>query len=190
VCSSDLDFYFADAEAEYEYSKCGACVDASDWWTSKFRELRPSFQAAVTSYGRTDLADVYWMTWRDRGFHFLPQAYWNDPNMAATFMPSACVDVGRVCPNTPEAANHGFDCTGSPTDCPCWPVDTIHPMIGYGWGQSPPTADDYVADLATAHSNFGSIGFSIFEGQYLPAASAAWTTFGQAIASGAIAITP
>jgi len=58
-------FYIADAEIEYEYSKCGNCVSASDWWTAKFRELKPAgtFDAALSSYGRVDLHDIDWMKW-------------------------------------------------------------------------------------------------------------------------------
>jgi hypothetical protein len=189
---SHVDFFIADAEAEYEYSKCGACVSASAWWASEFRAAKPagSFEAAVSSYGRTDLADVYWMSWRDSGFQFLPQAYWNDPNMAGTFKPSVCLELSRICPGSPEAASHGLNCTGSPTDCPCWPVSSTHPTIGYGWGQSTPSIDEYIDDLASAHDSLGSTGFSIFEGQYIPASSDAWTKLGDAIATRGIATAP
>jgi hypothetical protein len=188
--SAHVDFFIADAEAEYEYSKCGNCVNASDWWATKFREGKPNLQAAVSSYGRTDLADIYWMSWKNRGFEFLPQAYWNDPNMAATFKPSACADYARVCPGSAQATNKGLNCTGSPTDCPCWSPDAVHPTIGLGWGQNPPTADDYVADLVAAHSGFATVGFSIFEGQYLPPTSDAWSKLGAAIESSGIALAP
>jgi hypothetical protein len=191
AAKANVDFFIADAEAEYEYSKCGACVSASAWWAAKFRAGRPagSFEAAVSSYGRTDLADVYWMSWKDQGFHFLPQAYWNDASMSSAFKPSACVDMARICPGSALAANNSLNCTGSPTDCPCWPLDEIHPTIGLGWGANPVTADDYVADLASAHA-LGSEGFSIFEGQYLPPADDAWSKLGAAIENDAIAVAP
>jgi hypothetical protein len=180
-------FYIADAEAEYEYSKCGACVSASDWWSARFRERRPesAFQAALSSWGRTDRADVYYMSWRDRGFHFLPQTYWNDPNQGSDFTPALGVDYAKVCPGSQDAIDKQLDCAGSPTDCPCWPVARIHPTIGFGWGQNPPTEADYVASLKSANATFGSVGLSIFEGQYVPAGSPAWAAFGQAVADGA-----
>jgi hypothetical protein len=167
-------------------------VSASDWWTAIFRAARPAdqFEAALSSYGRTDLADVYWMSWRDRGFRFLPQTYWNDPNQGSAFAPDVGVDYALVCPGSQSATDKGLDCTGSPTDCPCWAAGDIHPTIGFGWGSNPPTETDYTTSLATAHSQYGTVGFSIFEGQYIPAASAAWTTFGAAIANDGIAIVP
>jgi hypothetical protein len=183
-----VDFFIADAEAEYEYSKCGACVNASDWWSARFRSVRAAgtFEAAVSSYGRTDLADVYWMSWRDRGFAFLPQTYWNDPNAGAAFAPALGVDYAEVCPGSQSASDKGLDCNGSPTDCPCWDPGAIHPTIGFGWGSNPPTEQDYVDSLVQA----GSVGFSIFEGQYIPADSAAWSVFGDAIANQGIAVAP
>jgi hypothetical protein len=186
-----VDFYIADAEAEYEYSKCGGCVSASDWWSARFRSARPqgTFEAALSSYGRTDLADVYWMSWRDRGFHFLPQTYWNDPNQGAAFAPAVGVDYAQVCPGSRSAGAKALDCAGSPTDCPCWASETLHPTIGVGWG-SPPSDEEYVASLVAATQQYGTLGFSIFEGQYVPAASTTWATLGQAIAQDGIATLP
>ena len=167
-------------------------MNATEWWTGRFRSLRPAgtFEAALSSWGRTDLADVYWMTWRDRGFAFLPQTYWNDPNAGAAFAPHMGVDYAEVCPGSQSAIDKGLDCIGSRTDCPCWSADSIHPTIGFGWGDNPPTESDYVDSLITASTQFGSVGFSIFEGQYVPAGSPAWATFGQAIASDGIAVAP
>jgi hypothetical protein len=52
------------------------------------------------------------------------------------------VDYALVCPGSQSAIDKALDCTGSPTDCPCWSAGQIHPMIGFGWGDNPPTDVD------------------------------------------------
>lgn len=131
-----LDFYFANAEAEYEAFKGDASRSAR--FAGAFRTHLPQLPAAVSSYGRADMEAIDWPAWRDRGFHFLPQAYFNEREM---WEPSLCVE-GAV-----KAQ---------------WPKEMVHPTIG-AHGPRPPdnrglSASDYAARLQAA----GTVGFSVY----------------------------
>ena len=179
-----VDFYIADAEAEYEYSKCGACVSASDWWTARFRSARPAgtFEAALSSWGRTDLADVYYMSWRDRGFAFLPQTYWNDPNAGAAYRARRGGRLRRGLPRLAERERQGPRLQRLADRLPVLAsaARSIPRSASAGAATRRPTATTSTASPAPT-ADFGATGFSIFEGQYIPADSASWGIFGDAI---------
>jgi hypothetical protein len=87
VAGHDFAFFIADAEQEYKYSQdadyCGECFERSGRWIAEFRSRLAGYgltdlPVALTSFGRVDLADLDWRIWSDSGYHFLPQAYWNE----------------------------------------------------------------------------------------------------------------
>lgn len=74
-----LDFYIADAEAEYKASEGG--WERSARFVSEYRRLRPSFPSALSSLGGSPepwVMDINYKPWQEANFDFLPQAYWND----------------------------------------------------------------------------------------------------------------
>ena len=89
-----LDFYIANAEAEYKFSnddgQSNERFGRSQRFVEQFRALEPEMPAAVSSYCRADRADIDWTAWRGSGFAFLPQAYVND--LGSVISPAACVE--------------------------------------------------------------------------------------------------
>jgi len=157
-----LSFYIANAEIEYKYTQddhgdCppelhpgpGVCwhpeyYGRSERFVNAFRARKPSLPAALSSYGNADRADLDWFAWREAGFPFLPQAYWNEYEFLD---PVTCVDA---------AVAHG------------WPKAMVHPTIGI-WGggaRGVVTGAEYAARLALT----GTRGFSIYLGEVTPEA--------------------
>ncbi len=160
-----LDFYIADAEAEYGYSGPDG-VDSERYGRSRrfveaFRALRPTLPAGLSSYCRPDQHDLDWGAWSSAGFVFLPQAYVNDFGRGAT--PKACVDAARS----------------------YFPAASVHPTIGmYPGIRRSFRAEGYVGLLAQA----GTVGFSVYlaETRMTPDE---WDELGEAIAKRGIART-
>ena len=139
VARDGLDFYVADAEAEYAYSgQNGPSAERfarSRSFTTEFRRLEPALPAAVSSYCRPDQHDLDWHAWSSTGFAFLPQAYVNDFGAAAS--PARCVHAAAA----------------------YFPASAVHPTIGmYPGVERSLAAARYVPLLARA----GTIGFSVY----------------------------
>lgn len=160
-----LDFYIANAEAEYGYTgpdgprperfgRSRAFVDA-------FRRLRPGIPAALSSYCRPDRHDLDWEAWRSAGFVFLPQAYVND--FGADAAPAACAKAAR-----PVFGDH------------------VHPTIGsYPGVRGLPRPERYARLLARA----GTVGFSVYLAETEMNAGE-WRALGQWIRPDGIAVPP
>lgn len=134
-----LDFYVANAEAEYKYSgddgQSGERFERSQRFVEAFRALEPDIPAALSSYCRPDRADIDWDAWTVSGFAFLPQAYVNDFGAAAS--PESCLD----------GATEFFA------------ARQVHPTVG--------VYESLVADATTARyaellEEAGTVGFSIY----------------------------
>ncbi len=161
-----LDFYIADAEAEYEYSGPGGPsperAGRSARFVETFRTLRPDLPAGLSSYCRADMHDLDWSAWRTTGFVFLPQAYANQLGAAAA--PAECV----------RAAARFF------------PKDDVHPTVGtFPARGAPPSPGEYGRLLEQA----GTVGFSLYLAETnMPDES--WRAYGQAIVKLGIAEGP
>jgi hypothetical protein len=161
-----LDFYVADAEAEYGYTGPGGASGTrfrrSAAFAGEFRKLEPSLPAAVTSYCRPDEHDLDWKAWSNAGFDFLPEAYVNE--LGASADPAACV-AGAA---------------------PYFPADRIHPIVGMYLGKlGLGSAAAYARLLQQADTK----GFSVYlaeEGM----TDAKWAAFGRAIQQLGIAERP
>ena len=161
-----LDFYVADAEAEYGYTgsggPSGARFDRSRKFVDVFRRLEPVLPAALASYCRPDQHDLDWKSWSAAGFDFLPEAYVNELGPAVN--PSACVSGAAA----------------------YFPVERVHPIVGMYQGKlALGAADSYTQLLHQAKT----LGFSVYlaeQGMTAPK----WATFGQAITQLDIAAKP
>jgi hypothetical protein len=134
-----LDFYVANAEAEYKYSgddgQSGERFERSHRFVEAFRALEPDIPAALSSYCRPDRADIDWEAWTASGFAFLPQAYVNDFGGAAS--PESCLD----------GATEFFS------------ARQVHPTVGvYESLVADATTERYAELLEEA----GTVGFSIY----------------------------
>jgi hypothetical protein len=161
-----LDFYIADAEAEYKYSSELGPSDVryqrSRRFVDTFRAALPDLPAALSSYCRADRQDIDWKAWSSAGFEFMPQAYVNDFGDYAT--PAVCT----------EAAT-GF-----------FPADAVHPTIGMYPGQDDQVAPDrYAQLLGDAHT----VGFSVYLAETRTEAGQ-WNVLGSAIGTLGIARLP
>jgi hypothetical protein len=153
-----LDFYLANAEAEYKFSnedgQSNERFGRSKRFVERFRALEPEMPAAVSSYCRADTQDIDWSAWSGAGFAFLPEAYENDLGSAVS--PAACV-----------AGAAAF-----------FPTDAVHPTVGmYASHGEAPRPEHYAALLHEA----GTVGFSVYlaeAGMY----DRDWNAFGKAIA--------
>jgi hypothetical protein len=152
-----LDFYVADAEAEYGYTGPGGRSSVrlrrSAAFVGEFRRLEPDLPAAVASYCRPDQHDLDWRAWSNAGFDFLPEAYVNDLGAAAA--PAACA-----------AGAAAF-----------FPADRVHPIVGMYLGR---LGLGSAATYARLLQQAGTRGFSVYlaeEGM----TDAKWAAFGQAI---------
>lgn len=153
-----LDFYIANAEAEYKFSNddgpSSERFGRSQRFVERFRALEPETPAAVSSYCRADRADLDWKAWRGSGFVFLPQAYVND--LGSAISPAACLEGAAA----------------------FFPPDAVHPTIGVYPSQGEATTPErYAAQLHDA----GTVGFSIYLAETHMYASD-WNTLGKAIA--------
>ncbi|MBI3725581.1 discoidin domain-containing protein [bacterium] len=156
-----LDFYIADAEAEYKYTAPDGSWDPvayarSDKFVKAFRVAAPDLPAAVSSYGRADLADLDWKAWRTGSFVYMPQAYWNEYDI---YEPTLCMDA---------AVKLG------------WSKSEVFPTIGI-WGggaRKYVSAAEYVADMLTAKV----VGFSLYLGESMPTEE--WPVLGAGITAG------
>jgi hypothetical protein len=160
----ELDFYIANPEVEFEFSGAGGPSaersGRSKRFVDRFRALRPTVPAGVSSYCRPDRHDIDWLSWRQGGFVFLPQAYVND--VGPEVSPASCV-----------ASAAGF-----------FPRDSIHPTVGMHDGVlGSLAATDYVGMLAAA----GTRGFSVYLAE-TRMTETEWRVFGDAIASRGIAL--
>ncbi|HUF01207.1 MAG TPA: hypothetical protein VMN35_02165 [Gaiellaceae bacterium] len=151
-----LDFYIANAEAEYGYTgpegpdaerfgRSGRFVEA-------FRSRLPSLPAALSSYCRPDRHDLDWGAWRRAGFALLPQAYVNDFGQEAA--PAMCV--------------HGARAFFRPNE--------IHPTVGMHPGARRPLAASRYAQLL---ARAGTVGFSVYLAE--TRMTGEWQSFGAAI---------
>jgi hypothetical protein len=158
-----LDFYIANAEAEYGYSgpsgPDGARYRRSERFAAAFRALQPALPAGLSSYCRADMHDLDWGAWQSHGFAFLPQAYVND--FGAEVTPAACARGARE----------------------FFPLDQVHPTIGMHPGQSASLAAGAYAPLL---ARAGTTGFSVYlaETRMTPEE---WRALGSAIATLGIA---
>jgi hypothetical protein len=165
VTRDQLDFYIANAEAEYKFSgdddESPERYGRSRRFVDEFRALSPDLPAAVVSYCRADRANVDWHAWSLAGFSYLPEAYANDLGDAAS--PAACM-TGAT----------GF-----------FSLDHVHPVIGMYLGQQGRMSpDEYTTDLAAAQV----VGFSVYLADNKMNASD-WSTLGNAIRTLGIART-
>ncbi len=153
-----LDFYIADAEAEYKYTgpdgRRPERFGRSARFTRAFRALRPRLPAGLSSYCRADMQDLDWPPWRKAGFVFLPQAYVDQLGQAAA--PAACVRGAA----------------------PFFPSDEVHPTVGtFPVQGAAPSPEQYSQLLTQA----GTVGFSLYLAEVnMPDAS--WRAYGGAIA--------
>ena len=167
VRSNRLDFYIANAEAEYKYSgDDGTSADRlgrSTRFVSRFRTLEPDVPSALSSYARTDFADIDWKAWSAGHFAFLPQAYVNDLGTFAS--PQACV----------RAAESFFD------------RSQVHPTVGMYLGVHGKTsAETYVDQLLES----GARGFSVYLAESGVTGANDWAQFGRGIRDAGIASLP
>jgi hypothetical protein len=161
-----LDFYIADAEAEYGYTAAngpsGARYARSQSFVNQFRSLEPDLPAALASYCRPDQHDLDWKTWNQASFDFLPEAYVNV--LGASVDPAVCV----------KAASGYF------------PTSHIHPIIGmYQGSLGLGSATTYAHLLHTA----GTSGFSVYLAEQ-GMTNSKWATLGAAITNLHIATPP
>jgi hypothetical protein len=161
-----LDFYVADAEAEYGYTgptgKSGARFSRSQAFVGEFRRLEPALPAAIASYCRPDQHDLDWKAWSAAGFDFLPEAYVNE--LGAAVDPASCV----------AGASAWF------------PAARVHPIVGmYQGSLGLGSAADYARLLQAA----GTTGFSVYLAEQ-GMSGAKWAAFGQAIEKLGIAARP
>jgi hypothetical protein len=158
-----LDFYIANAEAEYAYTRedgqNAQRFERSRVFVDAFRAKRPTLPAALSSYCRADMQDLDWNAWRAAGFVFLPQAYVND--FGALVTPDMCLQGARA---------H-------------FPRRAVHPTIGMHPGAARSLrAVDYVRLLARA----GTVGFSVYLAE-TRMTEGEWQVLGSGIASRGIA---
>lgn len=158
-----LDFYIANAEAEYAYSgqegPSRERFERSRAFVEAFRRLRPDLPAALSSYCRPDRQDLDWSAWNAGGFAFLPQAYVNDFGREAA--PAACVAGARG----------------------AFPPGSVHPTIGmYPGVTSSLRAGRYARLLAEA----ATVGFSVYLAE-TRMTEEEWRALGAAIAARGIA---
>lgn len=155
------DFYIANAEIEYKYTSGDGSPDPEAFGRSKrfidaFRAELPDLPAGVSSYGRTDLADLDWKAWREAGFDWLPQTYLNDD---AIYDPALSVEA---------AVKDG------------WPRDQVHPTIGiWGGGRGRVVSpQEYAESLRRS----GATGFSTYLAETMSPEE--WNALGAEIAKG------
>ncbi|HET7743408.1 MAG TPA: hypothetical protein VFK76_01585 [Gaiellaceae bacterium] len=139
VTRDGLDFFIADAEADYAYSGLDGPSDErfrrSARFVSEFRRLQPALPAAVSSYCRPDQHDLDWNAWSTGGFAFLPQAYVNDLGNAAS--PKSCVEGAM----------------------PFFPSSSVHPTVGMYPGVARSLS---AAAYARLLGRAGTVGFSVY----------------------------
>jgi hypothetical protein len=141
-----LEFHIANAELEYKCSGddglCSGDIEPaaerfgrSGRFVGAFRARLPDLPAAVSTYGRVDMANLDWGAWREGGFHLLPQSYLNERKMDD---PVLSVD-GAVQER--------------------WALSAVHPTIGaYDGGAGEILIDEYVSRLKEARTT----GFSVY----------------------------
>jgi hypothetical protein len=161
-----LDFYVANAEAEYGYTglggPSGARFERSARFVGEFRKLESRLPAALASFCRPDQHDLDWKTWSAAGFDFLPEAYVNELGQAAS--PSSCV-------------------TGAAA---FFPTDRVHPIVGMYQGK---LGLGHEATYARLLHEAGTTGFSVYLAEEGMTYSK-WAAYGKAIAALGIAAQP
>lgn len=149
IATWDPDFYIADAEAEYKTDAGGVRANSATF-VNAFRSSNPTIKAALTSYGAADPpfafgdtqdanASVFdYKAWFDAGFHFHPQAYYNQADVLA---PLSCVLHA-------QRAN--------------WPLDRVEIIVGiFDEGIRTMTGADYVPMMEATSSLLGSPGKAV-----------------------------
>ena len=134
---SGADFYIADAEWDYLRARHTGNWQHSKIFATTFRQYEPTLPAALTTFGAAEqpwVLPLDFASWRDNGFDFLPQAYYNQ-------FPK----VDRPDLTVAHAKRAG------------WPVARVHPVIGV-YRDYP--AAKYVPLLRAA----GTTGYSVFLG--------------------------
>lgn len=164
-----LDFHIANAELEYKCSGddglCSGAIDPaaerfgrSGRFVRAFRAVLPELPAAVSTYGRVDLANLDWAAWRAGGFHLLPQSYLNERHMDDPVLSAGGAVQER------------------------WALSAVHPTIGAYDGQAGEILiDEYVARLEEA----GTTGFSVYLAHHI--ADEEYEELGEAIETRGIA---
>lgn len=153
-----LDFYIADAEAEYAYSGVDGPSSTrfarSEQFVAAFRALHPDLPAGLSSFCRPDQVDLDWAAWQRAGFVFLPQAYVSQLGPAAA--PALCVQ---------GAARY-------------FPKEDVHPTLAtYRDVHALPSPAAYSRMLAQA----GTVGFSLYLAE-VAMTPPSWQAYGKAIA--------
>ncbi|MBM3271194.1 MAG: hypothetical protein FJZ01_26475 [Candidatus Sericytochromatia bacterium] len=158
------DFYIANAEIEYKYTAADGKPSAENFsrsrrWVAEFRKALPDLPAAVSSYGRADMADLDWNAWRKADFDYLPQTYENEFDI---------YDVREAARGAVKAG---------------WALDRVHPTVGlWGGGQKRLVpAGEYMAELREA----GTVGFSSYLAEQMSEAD--WAGLAEGIRRGGIA---
>jgi hypothetical protein len=161
-----LDFYVANAEADYEYSgpagSDGRRYERSRRFVTAFRRAQPALPAGLSSYCRADMHDLDWAAWSKAGFALLPQAYVNDFGDDAS--PAACVRGAH----------------------PFFPAARVHPTIGMYPGQAASLA---AASYGPLLQQAGTTGFSVYLAETrMPPEE--WQALGAAISARGLARVP
>jgi hypothetical protein len=167
-----LEFHIANAELEYKCSGddglCSGDIEPaaerfgrSGRFVRAFRGVLPALPAAVSTYGRVDMANLDWGAWRAGGFHLLPQSYLNERNMD-----DPVLSVGGAVQER-------------------WALSAVHPTIGaYDGDAGEILIDEYVARLKKA----GTTGFSVYLAHHV--ADEEYDVLGDAIETLGIAAVP
>jgi hypothetical protein len=157
VARHALDFYIANAEAEYEYSGPDGPnperYERSRHFVDAFRASLLSLPAGLSSYCRADQHDLDWQAWHRASFALLPQAYVNDFGRDAT--PAECA----------RGAAGVF------------PSDAIHPTVGMHPGARRPL---YARRYAELLFRARTVGFSVYLAE-TRMTDDEWRTLGEAI---------
>jgi hypothetical protein len=161
-----LDFYIADAEAEYGYSgqngPSGARYGRSRRFVDAWRHAEPDLPSGLVSYCRPDRHDIDWRAWSNAGFAFLPEAYVNEHGLAAS--PQACVEGAKA----------------------VFPLERVHPLIGVYQGRLGTGSPGAYARLL---EQARTVGFSVYLAE-TGMTDAKWAAFGKAITQQRIAVRP
>jgi hypothetical protein len=165
LARSSLDFYIANAEAEYGYTgpdgQSEERFGRSRAFVGAFRRLRADLPAGLSSYCRPDRHDLDWEAWRAGGFVFLPQAYVND--FGGDAAPAVCAQAAR--------GVFGSD---------------VHPTIGtYAGVERTVGPATYARLLARA----GTVGFSVYLAE-TRMTGGEWRVLGESIGAEGIALAP
>jgi hypothetical protein len=151
IAMSGLKFWIANAESDHKYDT-GGDPGRSHRYVQRFRQLRPTLPAGLSTYGGAPAPNVLGKTtahewqmdfksWHDARFRLLPQAY---TQVSPAYHPVECVRHAR------RAG---------------WPLTKVHPTVGCYDGDGPRVSmRRNLGDLQAAHLESGGKvrGFSVF----------------------------